>query len=68
MSKIINFEEAKERLGLGDGWTVSVVICLKCLKRWVCMRPRKTLLKDLDCDVCGNIQSVIETGQELHED
>ena len=47
---------------------VSVVICLKCLKRWVSVRPVKTLLKDLECPNCGKIESVIETGETIKDD
>ena len=43
---------------------VSEVICVKCGKRWISVRPEKTLLKDLECENCGQ-GYVIETGQVL---
>ena len=43
---------------------VSEVICVKCGKRWISVRPEKTLLKDLECENCGQ-GYVIETGQIL---
>lgn len=43
---------------------VSEVICVKCGKRWISVRPEKTLLKDLECENCGP-GYVIETGQIL---
>ena len=61
-------------LGEGDGMiesidsrkphAVSEVICVKCGKRWVSVRPEKTLLKHLECENCG-AGYVIETGQVL---
>lgn len=44
--------------------TVSEVICVKCSKRWIAVRPTDTLLKDLECEVCGE-GFVIETGQVI---
>ena len=43
---------------------VSEVICCRCGKRWISVRPEKTLLKDLECENCGQ-GYVIETGQVL---
>lgn len=57
MDKIVNFEANMEH-------TVSEVICVKCLKRWICVRPSSVLLKDIEC-TCGNTGYVIETGQDL---
>lgn len=45
--------------------TVSEVVCLKCLTRFICARPSKVLLKDLQCGVCGNTGYIIETGESL---
>lgn len=42
---------------------VSEVICVKCGKRWVAVRPLGVLLKELECKVCGQ-GYVIETGEE----
>lgn len=41
---------------------VSTVICLKCYRRWVAVRPTTVLLKELECDDCG-AGYVIETGE-----
>lgn len=59
MSKVIPIETNMEH-------TVSEVICLKCLSRWICVRPSSVLLKEIECS-CGNIGYVIETGQRLDE-
>ena len=47
---------------------VSEVICVKCKKRWISVRPEGTWLKDLQCPRCKRAGYVIETGQELEED
>lgn len=49
--------------------SVSEVICVKCGKRWVSVRPEGTLLKHLECVNCGR-GYVIETGQilDVYED
>ena len=44
--------------------TISEVICVKCGKRWVSVRPQGPLLKKLECENCG-AGYVIETGQDL---
>lgn len=31
---------------------VSEVICVKCCKRWIAVRPAATKLKDLECPNC----------------
>ena len=41
---------------------VSEVICVKCCKRWIAVRPAETKLKDLECSNCGQ-GYVIETGE-----
>ena len=46
---------------------VSEVICVKCGKRWISVRPEMTLLKELECPNCGQ-GYVIETGQEIREE
>ena len=45
---------------------VSEVICVKCGKRWISVRPKNTLLKDIVCMNCG-CGYVIETGEEMKE-
>ena len=62
---ILDYIERMEKMEAQKPHTVSEVICVKCLKRWICVRPSNTLLKDLECENCGRIQSVIETGQVL---
>lgn len=42
---------------------VSEVVCLKCLKRWIAVRPYRTLLKELVCQNCGERGFAIETGE-----
>ena len=46
---------------------VSEVICVQCHKRWVSVRPKHTLLKDIVCYNCGHAGYVIETGEEMNE-
>ena len=46
---------------------VSEVICVKCGKRWISVRPEKTLLKELECPKCGR-GFVIDTGEEMELD
>lgn len=45
---------------------VSMVICLKCYKRWIAVRPDKTKLVDMECSECGQ-GYVIETGEYIKE-
>ena len=45
---------------------VSEVICVKCGKRWISVRPQETLLKELECENCG-AGYVVETGQNLED-
>lgn len=61
MSKIVAIEEALPH-------RVSEVICVKCLKRWVAVRPTKCRLKDLECAGCGEQGYVIETGETIDEE
>jgi len=44
----------------------SEVICVKCGKRWIAVRPTETPLKELECDNCGKC-FVIETGETMEE-
>ena len=44
----------------------SIVICLKCFKRWVAVRPMGTKLINLECKNCGQ-GFVIETGEEIEK-
>ena len=43
--------------------TVSEAVCLKCLKRWIAVRPTDALLQGLECPKCHEIGFVIETGE-----
>lgn len=47
---------------------VSEVICLKCLKRWIAVRPSSVWLKDLECPGCYEAGYVIETGQTMEDE
>lgn len=62
MAKVMDIDSRKPH-------SVSEVICVKCGKRWVSVRPKTTLLKELECEKCGR-GYVIETGQilDIYED
>jgi hypothetical protein len=45
---------------------MSEVVCLKCLRRWIAVRPVETSLKILECK-CGEIGYVIETGEDIEK-
>lgn len=47
---------------------VSEVICVKCGKRWIDVRPSCVLLKSLECPGCGLTGFVIETGEEINDE
>jgi len=44
---------------------LSEMVCSKCLKRWVAVRPEMVLLKDIEC-ACGEVGFVIETGEFIN--
>lgn len=44
---------------------VSEVICINCKHRWYAVRPKTTLLKELECPQCSKQGYVIETGEIL---
>ena len=46
---------------------VSEVICVKCGKRWISVRPLRTLLKELECPNCGQ-GYVVETGESMYDE
>lgn len=56
--KIIDINKNKEH-------KVSEVICVNCNHRWIAVRPKETLLKQLECPKCGGIGYSIETGEEI---
>lgn len=60
MGKLIDLDENRPH-------KVSEVVCLKCLHRWIAMRPVGTLLKELHCPKYG-WQCAIETGEEIDDD
>ena len=62
MIKIIDFEEEIEKR---LKYKVSEVICIKCFKRWISVRPISLLLKKIECPNCHNYGYVIETGECL---
>lgn len=47
---------------------VSEVICVKCGRRWIDVRPEGTQLKSLECPGCGLTGFVIETGEEINDE
>lgn len=46
----------------------SEVICVKCGKRWISVRPSFTLLKELECPSCHLIGYTVETGENVQDD
>lgn len=44
------------------------VICVKCLYRWIDVRPQGTLLKQIECPRCNEIGFVIATGEEAFDE
>lgn len=60
MGNIVDIYEKKPHV-------VSEVVCLKCLKRWIAVRPEGTLLKDFECPQCGEIGFTIETGEVIND-
>lgn len=46
---------------------VSEVICVKCGKRFISVRPEVTKLKDLECPTCGK-GYIIETGEIIFDE
>ena len=61
IGKIIDIDSRRPHL-------VSEVVCLKCLNRWIDVRPEGTPLKALECPSCGMIGYVIETGEVMDAD
>lgn len=60
MGKIVDIEANMEHI-------VQELICLKCLKRWVDVRPVGCLLKSIECPNCGKIGYTIGTGEPIEE-
>lgn len=59
MGEIINIEANLPH-------SISEVICLKCLDRWIAVYPIPAYLKKFECKN-GHIGFVIKTGQEINE-
>lgn len=57
MGKVIDINENQPH-------AVSEVICVRCCRRWISVRPEETLLKNIECPNCGE-GAVIETGQPV---
>ena len=47
---------------------VSEVMCVRCVRRWIDVRPVGVQLKDLMCPGCGETGGVIETGEDILEE
>lgn len=47
---------------------VSEVMCVRCVRRWIDVRPVGVQLKDLVCPGCGQTGGVIETGEEINDE
>ena len=62
MAKIIGINKNNST----EYYDVSEVICIKCHKRWICARPQEVLLKNIECEKCGQ-GHVIETGEILNK-
>ena len=46
---------------------ISEVICVKCLHRWIAVRPVTTDLKGLERPGCAFVGAAIETGEVIEE-
>ena len=44
------------------------VICIRCKKRFIDVRPKKLWLKDCECPKCHKKGFLIATGQEIDEE
>lgn len=60
MGDIRNIEELSPHL-------VQETICLKCLYRWIDVRPEGCLLKKCECPRCEEIGFVIGTGELIDD-
>jgi len=47
---------------------ISELICIKCGKRFICVRPDvELLLKNIECSSCNAIGFMIETGEDMNK-
>ena len=58
MGEVIDMEERLPH-------KVSEAICVKCLNRWISVRPESLKLKEMYCPYCEEKGYIIETGEEL---
>jgi hypothetical protein len=47
---------------------VQELMCIRCKKRFISVRPRDTWLKDLECPKCRKVGYIIATGQPLEQE
>ena len=59
---VISLDEYKES---NEPHTVSELVCLSCLHRYIGAFPSTVLLKNLECPNCGAVNTIIKTGQDL---
>lgn len=45
--------------------TVSEVMCVRCVRRWVSVRPEAVKLKELVCPCCEQAGAAVETGERI---
>ena len=57
---IIEFGESKQHI-------VQELICIRCKKRFIDVRPEGAKLKDLQCPKCKKVGFLIATGEILEE-
>jgi Zn finger protein HypA/HybF involved in hydrogenase expression len=58
MGKVIDIEANQPH-------KASELICVKCLARWLAVRPSDVHLKDIKCPFCTYAGFVIETGEDM---
>ena len=58
---IIEFGNSKEHI-------VQELICIRCKKRFIDVRPTDVWLKDLQCPKCKKVGYLIATGQPLDKE
>lgn len=58
-------EQTEGGIMMDDEHIVQECICLKCLYRWIAVRPVGTKLSDLECPMCHQVWYVIGTGEIL---
>ncbi len=47
---------------------ISEVMCVYCGHRWIAVRPKVTMLKQLECPRCRARGGAFETGEEISDD